>query len=139
MRKKLVIFLMVLTTMAVAAGCSSGANTGQAETQATVPTAAQATLPATEQATEPAAAQTAPAAQTTAPAQALIGDAKAKQIALQRVSGAKETDIIKFKLDYDDGRQQYEVEIIYNGMEYDCDIDAVSGEVLSWSEESIYQ
>ena len=67
--------------------------------------------------------------QTAGPA-GLIGDAKAKSIALARVAGAKESDLRKFKLDNDDGRQVYEGEIFYNMKEYDFKIDAKSGEVL---------
>lgn len=69
--------------------------------------------------------------QTAGPA-GLIGDAKAKSIALARVAGAKESDLRKFKLDNDDGRQVYEGEIFYNMKEYDFKIDAKSGEVLKW-------
>ncbi len=62
----------------------------------------------------------------------VIGDAKAKGIALARVPGAKESDIRKFKLDHDDGMQVYEGEIFYNMKEYEFKIDAKSGEVLKW-------
>ena len=62
----------------------------------------------------------------------VIGEAKAKGIALARVPGAKESDIRKFKLDYDDGAQVYEGEIFYNMREYEFKIDAKSGEVLKW-------
>ncbi|MDO5116318.1 MAG: PepSY domain-containing protein [Synergistaceae bacterium] len=62
----------------------------------------------------------------------LIGEAKAKSIALARVPGAKESDIRKFKLDRDDGRQVYEGEIFHNMREYEFEIDAKSGEVLKW-------
>ena len=70
--------------------------------------------------------------------QNVIGDAKAKQIALDRVSGAKESDLTKFHLETDDGRQVYEGEIRYNDKEYDFEIDAVSGDVVNWEEDSIY-
>ena len=62
----------------------------------------------------------------------LIGEAKARGIALSRVPGAKESDIRKFKLDHDDGRQVYEGEIFYNMREYEFKIDAKSGEVVKW-------
>ena len=54
--------------------------------------------------------------------------------ALARVPGATENDI-RIELEYDDGRQKYEGDIIYNQMEYDFEIDANTGEVISWSEE----
>ena len=36
------------------------------------------------------------------------------------------------ELDRDHGRMVYEGEIYYKGLEYDFDIDAVTGEVLKW-------
>ncbi len=68
----------------------------------------------------------------------VIGEAKAKSIALARVPGATESNIRKIKLDRDDGRMEYEVEIVYNAMEYDFEIDAYSGNIISWDSESIY-
>ena len=122
MRKKLIIFFMAAMVMAVGAGCSSGDDD----------TAQQSTTAST-------AAQTTASAQTTAAAQQnVIGDAKAKQIALDRVSGAKESDLTKFHLETDDGRQVYEGEIRYNDKEYDFEIDAISGDVVNWEEDSIY-
>lgn len=125
MRKKFTIFLMAVMVLTMAAGCSSESGDTAQQTQAAD---TQTTTPAVT--TDPAAVQTAP--------QNVIGDAKAKQIALDRVSGAKESDIIKFQMEMDDGRQKYEGEIIYNQKEYEFEIDAVSGELLSWSEESVY-
>lgn len=122
MRKKLIIFFMAAMVMAVGAGCSSG-DDDTAQQSTTASTAAQTT----------ASAQTTVAAQ-----QNVIGDAKAKQIALDRVSGAKESDLTKFHLETDDGRQVYEGEIRYNDKEYDFEIDAVSGDVVNWEEDSIY-
>lgn len=63
---------------------------------------------------------------------------KAQEIALAKVPGAAAGDIKKLKLDRDDGRQIYEVEIIYKEKEYDIEIDASSGTVLEFSSESIY-
>lgn len=125
MKKKLVILLSAILIMATAVGCSSGNNDTAQETTA----AAETTAPAATTAT------TAPAQ--TVPSENVIGEKKAKQIALERVPGAKESDIIKLQLDLDDGRQEYEGEIIYNNKEYDFEIDAVSGEVYSWDEESL--
>ena len=58
---------------------------------------------------------------------------EAKKIALKKVSGATQNDI-RIKLDSDSGRLQYEGEIIYDGTEYEFDIDAYTGEILSWEE-----
>ena len=59
---------------------------------------------------------------------------EATKIALDKVPGATEQDI-RINLDYDDGRQKYEGDIIYEQMEYDFEIDANTGEVIEWSEE----
>ena len=67
----------------------------------------------------------------------VISRDRAQEIALAKVPGATADHIKKLKLDRDDGRQIYEVEIIYNGMEYELDIDAVSGAVLKFEAESI--
>ena len=67
-----------------------------------------------------------------------ISEAKAKDIALGKVSGATNSNLVKFKTDYDDGRMKYEGTILYNEMEYDFEIDAFSGTVLEWGVESIY-
>ena len=62
---------------------------------------------------------------------------RAQEIALAKVPGATADHIKKLKLDWDDGRQIYEVEIIYSGTEYELDIDAVSGAILKFEAESI--
>lgn len=59
---------------------------------------------------------------------------QAIETALSRVSGATEQDI-RIELDRDDGVYKYEGDIIYNGMEYEFEIDANSGTILEWSEE----
>ena len=66
----------------------------------------------------------------------LITEEKAKEIALAKVPGATTQDIRKFKKDRDDGRYVYEGEILYNKTEYDFEIDAHSGEIISWEHES---
>ena len=69
---------------------------------------------------------------------ATVSEATAKQTALARVSGATEKDIYEWKLDYDDGRPEYEGKIIYGGTEYEFTIDANTGAILEWDMESIY-
>ena len=66
-----------------------------------------------------------------------VTEATAKKTALSRVSGATEKDIYEWKLDYDDGRTEYEGKIIYGGMEYEFTIDANTGAVLEWEAETI--
>ena len=67
-----------------------------------------------------------------------VTEATAKKTALSRVSGATEKDIYERKLDYDDGRTEYEGKIIYGGMEYEFTINAATGAVTEWDVESVY-
>lgn len=67
-----------------------------------------------------------------------ISEATAKQTALSRIPGATAANIYKFKLDFDDGRWEYEGEIRYGTMEYDFTIDANTGAIIEWDMESIY-
>ena len=59
----------------------------------------------------------------------------AKAIALAQVPGATVDDIRGFETDYDDGRLEYEGRIIYDGMEYEFEIDGYSGAIRSWEAE----
>lgn len=69
---------------------------------------------------------------------ALIDEATAKLTAVNQVPGASTSDIYEWKLDYDDGRWEYEGKIIYNQMEFEFTIDAATGAVIEWDAESIY-
>ena len=63
---------------------------------------------------------------------------KAREIALSKVPGAKEENIVKLELDRDDGRPVYEIEIIYNAMKYEMEISAADGTILEFESESVY-
>ena len=63
-----------------------------------------------------------------------VSEADARAAALARVSGATDTDI-KIELDFDDGQYIYEGDIIYDGKEYEFEIDAKTGNFRKWSEE----
>ena len=67
-----------------------------------------------------------------------IGLEKAKSIALGQVSGASSSHIRQAKRDYDDGRLEYDVKIVYNNYEYEFEIDGTSGTILSRDVESIW-
>ena len=67
-----------------------------------------------------------------------IDEATAKLTAVNQVPGASTSDIYEWKLDYDDGRWEYEGKIIYNQMEFEFTIDAATGAVIEWDVESIY-
>lgn len=66
-----------------------------------------------------------------------VSEADAKKTALDRVSGATDKDMYEWKLDYDDGRPEYEGKIIYGGTEYEFTIDAATGSVMEWDAEKI--
>lgn len=67
-----------------------------------------------------------------------IGIEKAKKIALGKVSGAAESDIVKAEMDQEDGILVYEVEIKYDSMEYDFTINGATGVIVERSSESVY-
>lgn len=70
-------------------------------------------------------------------AQSDIGIEAAKEIALSQVSGASASDITKAKADSEHGKLVYEIEIQYDGQEYDFDIDAATGNIVGSSQESV--
>ena len=85
------------------------------------------------------AAQASEAAQTSAAAQnasdsGMIGEEKAKEIALNHAGLTEDqTQRLLVKRDYDDGRSIYEVEFYGEGRdEYDYEIDAVTGEIVAF-------
>lgn len=113
-------------------------NTTVSAITAAQPQPAATTAAQTEVPTQPAApTQAATQPQTVAPTQAAtsgISADRAKQIALSHagVSGASFT---KVELDTDDGVRVYEIEFKVGNVEYDYDIDATSGAIISSSSE----
>lgn len=67
-----------------------------------------------------------------------ISQAEAKRIALAQVPGATENNVRKVKLDWDDGRAEYEVKIVVGMLEYEFEINAVNGAILSQDVDSVY-
>lgn len=61
---------------------------------------------------------------------AVISMERVQEIVLALVPGATASNITQMELDRDDGQMIYEVELRYNRMEYEFEIDAVSGAVL---------
>ncbi len=69
-----------------------------------------------------------------APSENLISKEEAKKIALDH-AGYEESEVrfIKAKLDFDDGRYEYEIEFRADGnLEYDYSINAVNGKVVEF-------
>ena len=69
-------------------------------------------------------------------ASAAISEDEARATVVARVSGASASDV-RLYLERDDGRMVYEGELIYNGTEYEFQIDATTGDVLDWESESV--
>lgn len=66
-----------------------------------------------------------------------IGEEKAKELALKKAEIS--ADGVKFdriELDHDDGVWQYEVDFRHDDIEYDIDIKAENGEILSFEKET---
>lgn len=58
---------------------------------------------------------------------------KAKEIALNHAGLTSDTvTFVRVEKDLDNGREQYEVEFYGNGVEYDYEIDAEKGEIISY-------
>ncbi|MFI3253454.1 MAG: PepSY domain-containing protein [Eubacteriales bacterium] len=81
--------------------------------------------------TTPSTSITTPSTSTT-----LIGEAKAKSIALSHV-GLSESQVtfVKVNLDYDDGVPEYEVEFYKDNTEYDFEIHGTTGTILEYDQD----
>jgi len=101
-------------------------------TPAPTPTPAPAVTPAPTP--KPAVTPSPTPAPTATPAaDSYIGEAKAKSIALTH-AGVAEADVIfiKTKLERDDGRYVYDIEFYSGNIEYDYEIDALTGVILEY-------
>ncbi|MCO7136915.1 PepSY domain-containing protein [[Clostridium] leptum] len=69
-----------------------------------------------------------------------IGEDKAKEIALNHAGLSSESDVtfVRVKLDYDNGRAEYDVEFYQGNTEYDYEIDASNGDILSYDYDAEY-
>ena len=65
-----------------------------------------------------------------------ITEAEAQAIALEH-AGLTEADISRLEVrkDFDDGRQEYDVEFHADRLEYEYEIDAVTGKILSFDKD----
>ena len=79
------------------------------------------------------------AATTTTQSSSYIGEAKAKEVALNHAGlTSSAVTFVRANLDWDDGRAEYEVEFYADGKEYDYDIDAVTGDIRSYDYDAEY-
>lgn len=66
----------------------------------------------------------------------LIGEEKAKTIALSDAGLTEQAvENMKCELDNDNGKQKYEIEFICSGIEYEYDVDALTGSILKTEKE----
>lgn len=118
------------------------AEAAQKQTQQQKPEAAPAAQqPAPQPQPAAPAAQQQPAPQQQQPAQntSYISVDQAKNIALGQAGlSASGVNFGKTKLENDDGRAEYEIEFYSGTTEYDYTIDAVTGNVLEYDVDSIY-
>lgn len=128
---------LLLTGCAEAAGFNglrqqaTAASSEAAAPQDAVDVAPQATAQAPVAA--PASETTAGIAGSADPNSGYISEDAAKTAALQH-AGLAEADLqaVRIKLDYDDGRAVYDVEFLKDNAEYDYEIDATTGDILSY-------
>lgn len=136
MMKKLLVLLLALALVLTFTGClAQPVGTNNAASPAL---SQQETQAATEVVTE-APTQAPTEAPSKAPAKSeeeKISEKKAKEVALEH-AGLKEADVTALfvELDYDDGILRYEVDFHHGGYEYDYDIDAKTGKVLSYDKD----
>lgn len=65
-----------------------------------------------------------------------IGMENARQVALSHAGATLETvRKLEIKLDKEDGRMIYEIEFVYGNMEYEYEVDAITGKILFWESE----
>ncbi|MDR0948904.1 MAG: PepSY domain-containing protein [Lachnospiraceae bacterium] len=108
------------------AGASSGTTYGTQTTDSQTP------YPTTPQ--TPVAPQT--PTSNSKPTNDLISAASAEQIALNHAGvGSGDVSYLYSEFDLDNGRTLYEVSFYYNRMEYEYDIDAVTGNILSYDQD----
>lgn len=67
-----------------------------------------------------------------------ITEAEVRKTVLSRINGANDSHVSYIKLEMDDGMTIYEGKAVYNAQEYEFEINAQTGAVISWEVESIY-
>lgn len=97
------------------------------------------TVTITDKGTASSTATTTTTTTTTTQTDNYIGEARAKEIALNHAGiSSSQAAFAWTKLDWDNGRAEYEVEFYAGGKEYDYDIDAVTGDIRSYDYDAEY-
>lgn len=129
MKRLLSLLLVVLFTLSLAA-CGKQ-ESAPAQTQQSTE---EQTKAVESNANEVVDATRAPEA--TYKSSAIITEKMAEDAALKHAGfKAEEVQRLRTTYDYDDGYEIYEVDFYKDGYEYDYDIDAVSGEILSYDKD----
>lgn len=127
--KKLLALLLVSVLAFSLVACTGTEETVKSDTSSDEALAAD-TVKETDTAT------TAKEEPSTEPSSEEITSEQAEDIALKH-AGLKRSEVtyIRSSLDYDDGYKLYEVEFYKDRFEYDYEIDAVSGKILSFDKD----
>ena len=139
MKKIIAMILMGLLTFTLA-GCGGGnSEAPQEESQEPAQQEEQQEPAQQEESQAPAQEQADPAQNQNSGQEDIISEKKAIEIALED-AGFSESDVqhLHAHLDYDDGRQEYEVHFIHGERQYEYTINAVNGDILEFDSESIY-
>lgn len=54
------------------------------------------------------------------------------EMVLEKVKGATKEDIYSIEKEFDDGHEVYEGTLFYDGLEYEFEVDASSGQLIEW-------
>lgn len=118
--KKIIVCILAISCLSVISGCAAGGDKNSASSA----------LPQTDTAQS---SESAADTLTASVSSMYIGEDAAKSAALEH-AGLTESEVtyIKVKLDYDDGRTAYDIEFYIGNTEYDYEIDAYTGDILSF-------
>lgn len=132
--KKYFAILLTLTLMLTVVGCASSAVAPDPAVNSDA--TQEATEVVTEAVTEEITVQATQATEKSTQTDEKISEKRAKKIALEH-AGFKESDVTRLhvELDYDDGVLRYEIDFHVGNVEYDYDIEAYSGDILSYDKD----
>lgn len=139
MKKKLLIGLTAAGLVLIA-GCSGNTGTtGSAQNSASagaVSADTEAVTPKITEETTTTVSNEAGSGQGQSTTSNDIGEEQARATAVEHAGlTADDVTFIKVQMDRDDGRTVYDVEFYYNNTEYDYEIDASSGEIVSYDQD----
>lgn len=130
--KRLIVLILVLTVLPVFAGCGRTEEIVEHKIDAIEETLEQAVNDAANALTPPAE----PSDFTPVDPSQLITPEEAQRIALEHAGvTAEEVTGLHTVMDIDNGRQEYDVEFRVGHLEYDYEIDAATGQILSFDKD----